>query len=243
VRSVVSALFVLGAIEAGAAEAPIWQFDGRFGPDQWSHLNSDYEMCTAGKQQSPIDIAGAFDTSLFIPVADWAREGWQVGNTGNFVVAKNAQGGVTSIGEENFSLYQIDFRLPAEHLVHGKRHPMEAQFHHRSESGERMIFSVFFEANGQNDALETLVGHAPRKSNKKPNGVVNVDLNELLPDLSDRWVYRGSLTYPPCDEGHLWMVFMDPVPVSNASILAFDALHRPSARPIQPLYGRFVLTD
>lgn len=225
-----------------ASEAPIWQFDGQFGPDYWSKINSEYELCARGKQQSPIDIADAYDTSLYEPEINWAHEGWEIANTGNMVVMRHESGGVTALGDARFQLSEILFRQPAEHLVDGHRFDMEVQFVHQMD-GEELVLSVFLRGDGQLDMLEAIVGRTPLKSNKKPAKVPAIDLAEMLPDLGDLWIYRGSMTKPPCSEGVLWLVFMDPVRVSNAALLAFDALQKPNARPIQPLYGRFVLTD
>ncbi len=225
-----------------AAEAPIWQFDGQFGPDYWSQIDSDYALCAQGKQQSPIDIADAYDTALYEPQMHWAQDGWEVANTGNMVVMRHPSGGVTELGDAKFQLSEVLFRQPAEHLVNGRRFAMEVQFVHQMD-GEELVLSVFLRGDGQLDLLESIVGRTPTKPNKKPAGVPAVDLTALMPDVSDLWVYRGSMTKPPCSEGVLWMVFMDPVRVSNAALLAFDTLQKPNARPIQPLYGRFVLTD
>lgn len=227
---------------ASASGAPVWQFEGRFGPDYWGTLNSNYGTCDSGKAQSPIDITDAYDTSLFEPRIDWAQDGWEIANTNNMIVLRNGSAGTTGLGPVQFTLQEVHFRHPAEHLVDGIRFEMEVQFHHKRDD-QSLVLSVFLQGEGRFDMLEQIVGRAPIEPGKKPKDLAAIDLITMMPDLGDAWVYRGSLTTPPCTEGVTWMVFQDPVSVSNAAILAFDALQLPNARPVQPTYGRFVLTD
>jgi carbonic anhydrase len=42
-----------------AATAVHWTYEGEDGPAHWGSLSPDYAACSAGKQQSPINIANA----------------------------------------------------------------------------------------------------------------------------------------------------------------------------------------
>jgi len=40
-----------------AKSATHWGYSGHEGPENWASLNSDYELCGSGSEQSPIDIS------------------------------------------------------------------------------------------------------------------------------------------------------------------------------------------
>ena len=44
-----------------ASEEKHWSYSGEDGPQQWGDLSADYLMCSQGRNQSPIDLAGAVD--------------------------------------------------------------------------------------------------------------------------------------------------------------------------------------
>src|SRR5262245_26945546 len=35
---------------------PHWTYEGEHGPEAWSKINPDWNLCAAGKQQSPVDL-------------------------------------------------------------------------------------------------------------------------------------------------------------------------------------------
>ena len=47
---------------------------------------------------------------------------------------------------------------------------------------------------------------------------------------------------PPCSEVVNWVVLTEAIAVSQAQVDAFAALYPINARPVQPLYRRFILT-
>eukprot|EP00960_Hanusia_phi_P069308 767058-Hanusia_phi.AAC.4 len=52
--------------------------------------------------------------------------------------------------------------------------------------------------------------------------------------------YRGSETLPPCEEGVLWLVMHNAVPIQSDHLAAFQLALGDIARPLQPLNGRVV---
>src|SRR5262245_5258818 len=42
-----------------AGGAPHWEYEGQAGPEAWGALSADFATCSAGRHQSPIDLAGA----------------------------------------------------------------------------------------------------------------------------------------------------------------------------------------
>jgi carbonic anhydrase len=67
-----------------------------------------------------------------------------------------------------------------------------------------------------------------------------IDLNQILPTNRQYYTYMGSLTTPPCTEGVLWVVFKDPIELSQDQIGIFSRMYPMNARPIQNSAGRLI---
>ena len=234
---------VLMCGSAGATDAPIWNYDGRFGPDNWASVSSEYSACRNGHAQSPIDLSDAFDTVLPPIELHWASEGWRVANAGNMAELLSEDGGHAMINGVDHDLEVVRFHKPSEHTIDGHRFAMEVQFVHRHPDGAEAIVAVMLNGDGQNQVLERIIGRIPMTFEDEPVDLPDLDLTALVSDLGDRLAYAGSLTQPPCTEGVHWTVLIDPVNVSNAALLAYDVLFADHARPQQPRNRRFVLTD
>ena len=75
-RKFLAGLAVLGicplcARPGAAAEGAHWSYDGEAGPDHWGSLSAANASCSAGSQQSPLDIAGAIKAQLPALGVDW----------------------------------------------------------------------------------------------------------------------------------------------------------------------------
>ncbi|PSN32135.1 Carbonic anhydrase 13 [Blattella germanica] len=46
----------------------------------------------------------------------------------------------------------------------------------------------------------------------------------MLPESFSYWTYLGSLTTPPCSESVIWIVFKEPIEVSEEQLAAFRNL-------------------
>ena len=69
---------------------------------------------------------------------------------------------------------------------------------------------------------------------------VAIDLNRLLPQDRAYYTYMGSMTTPPCAEDMLWIVFRQPMSVSEEQVRIFTRLYRNNTRSIQPSNNRLV---
>lgn len=54
----------LCAKTAYAAEAEHWSYEGEAGPEHWGSLSKENSACSAGSQQSPLDIRGAIKADI-----------------------------------------------------------------------------------------------------------------------------------------------------------------------------------
>lgn len=158
----------------------------------------------------------------------------------------------------------------AEHTIDGKRYASELHLVHWNKSK----FSSFEEAASQRCGLCVLavflqVGDGVHNGLKQLTDIVSkveyshdsialeagFDPTTLLPeDLSRYWTYEGSLTTPPCFESVRFVIFKEPINVSESQLDAFRSLKmntRETAgqccqqmvdnfRPVQPLNDRII---
>ena len=228
---------------AGLAAAPAlaqekdWNFGDGTAPERWSAVNTDYAICDAGLNQSPIDLGTPnargdiqLDTNFGATTGtiDLGTEKVQV----NFPAGH----GMNSGGKE-FNLIQVHFHTPSEHAISGKRYPLVAHFVHATDKGELGVLGVMFEPGAANSALDAIVGGVA--SGK--GSTVEFDINDMVPDDLDVYRYMGSLTTPPCSEGVNWHVADTPMTASAAQIAAMQAKLGPSARSLQPLGSRLLV--
>ena len=222
-----------------AQEGKPWTYDGPEGPEKWAELEATNAACGAGLEQSPIDLKSYFIAGLENLSFDWKAQAFPVVNNGRSVYAQVAKGSTMKLGGEDFGLKQILFHIPAEHAIDGKRQAMEIQFLHTQ--GKRLVMvSVFARPGDRNETFAQLIGHAPGKLGTQP--LPNpADPSALLPKGRGAFRYRGSLTMPPCAETVDWIVFEEPIEVSQSDIDAFKLIFPMNARPLQPLNRRFLL--
>ena len=229
------------ALSAGQKAA--WSYEGHAGHETWGVLSPDYRACSNGHQQSPVNLANPIETELSEIRLYWNSDDWRVHNTGHTIKVAGENPGFLMIGEERWELTGLKFHAPSEHTIRGIRYPMEAQFVHEHADGRQMIISVLIKGGGRNDTFDAIIADAPYAPGDEPGRLGRMSLAQLVTDIGDIMVYRGSMTTPPCTENVTWHVLTDPLVVSNAAILAFTSLYDMNARPIQPLNRRFVLTD
>lgn len=233
-----AALVMMG----GAAVAAEWGYDGATGPDAWGSLHPDYEMCSKGLMQSPIDLAEAnarADVSLF---TSYAPGPLTILNNGHTIQANFAEGSHLTSGTMQFDLLQVHFHTPSEEVMHAKQYPMVAHFVHADGDGSLAVLGVLFEVGEANAEIQKLVDAAPTtKADPRTVPGVTLDPNGMLPDDLDVFRFQGSLTTPPCSEGVNWHVAKDTVTLSKAQLDAMHAIMGDNARPVQPLNGRLLV--
>lgn len=236
------AFFLMLPFVARAAEDVHWEYEGTFGPDNWSNLSLDFGACSEGEQQSPVNLQDAYETTLLPVELNWSKTDWELENTGHTIVASPMKSGYSMIKGKRFEFVQFHLHNPSEHHINGRSFPMEVHFVHRSEDGDLAVVGVMIKGGGVNPHFEGFMAKAPVKKNMKSR-LEGFDPTVLITDLGDILRYNGSLTTPPCTESVLWTVLTDPLVVSDAAILAFNTLFHNNARPVQPLHRRFVLSD
>ncbi|XP_018328024.1 carbonic anhydrase 15-like [Agrilus planipennis] len=118
-----------------------------------------------------------------------------------------------------------DVRFPMEmHMVHrNRRYPtVEEAMNH---TDGLAVLAFFFQLReNDNRPLNQLVRYLPHVYAPNASLILNetFTLASILPpteDLERFYMYRGSLTTPPCSEAVTWILFPNPMPVSVVQVI------------------------
>lgn len=236
-----SATWSSGAMAAEGSK-PAWGYEGSKGPGEWAKLSPDFAACETGRQQSPIELASAEKPGSPVSVAiDYKPLPLTILHNGHTVEVVIENGSTMTLDGKAFELLQFHFHTPSEHTAGGKRFDAEVHFVHRSADGQLAVIGVFLENGAANPTLAKVIAHTPPQKAAAytfANAVINP--RDILPTLTQFWVYDGSLTTPPCSEGVRWMVERVTAPMSQEHIDVLSKAMGANARPIQPINDRQV---
>ncbi|KAI8815295.1 putative carbonic anhydrase, partial [Cladochytrium replicatum] len=211
-------------------------YDGEKGPARWSELSKDFELCSTGKVQSPIDFPGtAFLAPENPPPAtfDWkTTKDLEFVNEGVTikVVMPNKDSTTTHQGIK-FTLEQFHFHDPSEHRLDGQNTNIEMHFVHSDANGNIHVTGVLLDmfaqgsdGNTKNEFLEQIIPNIPGANKGDKKTIAEVDFQPLLDILNkSRFnTYTGSLTTPPCAEGLKWVVTAEAIPLSVEQFAAIS---------------------
>lgn len=241
-----------GAARPQAAPAPArsaspesphleWGYTGPTGPDHWAELSQEYGVCARGQQESPIDLRQAVAADLGRLATHWRPLPLRVVDTGHALQVDSPAGSDMSLAGRSYVLAQFHIHHPSEHLLNGRRFPLEIHFVHRGQGGVLGVVGVFVEEGRTNPELQRVLDARPAghgQTRAVAGGVVNIAA--LLPGGAFHR-YEGSLTTPPCSENVDWVVMARPIQASAAQIAAFERVYPFNARPLQALNRRFLL--
>jgi carbonic anhydrase len=233
---------IAGSLMAGNYAHSTWSYSGKTGPEHWGDLKPEYKMCKIGKNQSPINIAGATTATLTPINLFYNVKAKSFLNNGHTLKAKMKEGAKLYIDGKEFKLIQFHFHTPSENTIDGKYYPAEAHFVHSTKDGELAVLGVMFKIGKHNPAFQKLVDNIPTKVGSEKNLCpVNLKAKDLLPKSLEYYRFNGSLTTPPCTEGVRWFVLKEPVEVSAEQIRAFEKVMGKNNRPLQPINARVIL--
>jgi carbonic anhydrase len=223
-----------------AAGPEHWSYEGEAGPDHWSELDHANATCSAGSQESPIDIKNSISAALPPIQIAWNRGGRMI-NNGHTIQINVPPGSKLTRGGSIYELVQYHFHHPSEHLLNAKSFAMEAHFVHKDVASDALgVLGVFLVKGQPNQAFAQLAAAFPVDEGAEV-AVDEIDPHGLLPDRLGYWFYEGSLTTPPCTENVDWMMTALPLQVAASDIQRFSALYANNARPVMPGNRRFVL--
>jgi carbonic anhydrase len=230
--------------------------------------------------QSPIDINNATKADLPLPdfvynnvvkldaVSKPVKPGTPVNDpppknpppgvieTANWIEFTTATASTVQFGPDTYKLKELHFHHYSEHLVDGKRFPMELHLVHehvddlaKPEDQRRLLAVGRFIGVGPNDnvVLEKVFGNqADPNFLALPGSVDPFNLQALAPIDRRYYSYEGSLTTGPhpSDTAVSWRVFREPLRLSVAQIREFRAHDsRGTVRDVHPLPGHYITTN
>lgn len=237
------AAFACPLCRATPARADEWGYHGEHGPKHWGKLKTEYQACSTGKMQTPINLTAPLEGAADLVARAYQPMPLKIINNGHTIQVNATPGSKATLEGASFDLLQFHFHHPSEHLLKGKSKTLEAHFVHRNEAGQLAVLGVFLQADNRPlPALEPIWAALPTEEGpERTVPGVTIDPEALFPASRRHYRYQGSLTTPPCSEGVTWVVYADPVEVSWAQVITFAKLFPVNARPVQPLNGRSLL--
>lgn len=215
-----------------------WEYSGHYGPEQWGTIADGFKVCSAGLEQSPINILNTWSTRNAIEL-DYKPSTFQVIDNGHTVQVNVERGNFAKIAGQHYELKQFHFHAPSEHLLENRPYQMEVHFVHANDKGELAVIGAFINPGPTHAGYQTVWDYMPVKINEpiKPYNIT-LDMRRLLPTALTAFHYRGSLTTPPCSEKVNWNVLDANLKISQDQIDRFKTKYQLNARPVQPLNYR-----
>ena len=220
-----------------------WSYEHGHGPAAWGQLDPAYAACSAGTQQSPIDLRDAVTADLPPAAIAWRPIGLsEIVHNGHTIQVNTSGGGGMQLDGAGYDLLQFHFHHMSEHTMDGRQFPLEVHFVHKASDGQGLaVVGVFFEEGAANPVLAPIWAAMPMRKGEAA-GSGTIDPAGLLPASRAAFRYAGSLTTPPCSEVVAWTVMKQPVTASAEQIGRFAKLFPNNFRPVQPLNRRFLLS-
>jgi len=246
---VVLVTFSLGILAAALELAdehgscPAWSYSGANGPEHWGDLCAEFAACKDGKQQAPLDITNPQVEHL--PAVHFAYHPVPLDLVDNgHTIQQNfaaGNGNTITVDGKTFELRQFHFHHPSEEAIDGKHYDMVAHFVHASKDGHYAVIGVLIKEGKPNSLVTTLWENLPAEKEKAHrSNAVEVNAIQLVPAKHGYYVYKGSLTTPPCTEGITFYILDTPMELSKEQIAKFAQYYPDNARSVQPLNGRTV---
>jgi carbonic anhydrase len=210
-----------------AAGPQHWSYAGELGPDHWGELDRANAACSAGLQESPIDIKNSINAALPQIEVAWNR-GERMVNNGQTIQIN------TRPGWQHYEMVQYGFHHPSDHLAEDKAFAIEAHFVHKNVASDELgVLGVFLVTGRPNPAFARLAAAILAEEGAEV-AVDEIDPRELLPDRLGYCFYEASLTTPPCTEDLDWRLTALSFEVAASNIQRFATLFWNNARQSCP---------
>jgi carbonic anhydrase len=220
-------------------------------------------------QQSPIDLTGALPVKFS---RDYLRIKYPAKVIGEFIndpppdnygfnlVLKPDSKAYIFLDDQRCRLKKLHFHHQSEHLIDGKRFPLEIHLVHEIETprygSKYAVIGVFLKDKAKAKTPKSLLALADflslpaiqnyllmvsnRETSKPPTGDIAFNPNHCLPEDREFFRYEGSLTTPDFAETVSWVVYRNPIEIAgDVEIIKKNADHE--ARQPQSLARRFLL--
>lgn len=216
-----------------------WSYEGATGPGRWASLAEAYSDC-AGRQQSPIDIAGYVDGDAAPLEFSYAVLASAARNDGVFVHVDYPEGNSLVRSGRTYGLRSMHMHAPSEHTIEGEQFAAELHLVHADADGSLAVVGLLFALGEASPGVQALLDAAPAAGETAEDGV-HVEPGVYVPDDPACYRYDGSLTTPPCSEGVAWHVVREVRTISREQVDALVANGGGTTnRPVQAVHGRVI---
>ncbi|CAL9766431.1 unnamed protein product [Musa acuminata subsp. burmannicoides] len=231
-------------------------YRGAIGPDKWGGLCPDYELCSKGKHQSPINIVKddvVYDPTLEPLQRDYAATNATLVDNGfNIALRYDSGVGHVIVGGKNYTLIQMHWHSPSEHTIDGERFPVELHLVHSSDDGNITVVAILYQFGHPDPFLFQIKNKVAELAKEVCAGdeeahvPVGIVQTRAMKRHSRKYFrYVGSLSTPPCTENVIWNILGKVREMTAEQLAELKApLHEEyynNSRPTQPLNGRTVL--
>lgn len=226
-----------------------WGYCEVNGPHSWVSNFPD----AAGERQSPIDISPVNVTKLTSDERlQWKYEpesstklqntgsAWKVGVKGTGSVLKGGPLQAEYVLDQFHCHWGETNEKGSEHTVNGEHFAAELHLVHwnstkysniqeaANDPDGLAVLGVFLKLGKKNDELEKVTKYLEQVQHKNETVVIPeaIDPNLLLPKDTAYYTYHGSLTTPPCSECVVWIVFKEPLEISEEQLNAFRQIKK-----------------
>lgn len=214
----------------------VWSYSGTNGPANWASIDDKYSLCGTGKKQSPINISETHTNTKGLPIKfDYSPSRVTLRYVDHTIVGEfGSRSNYLTYEGERFDLVQFHFHAPAEHRLQDSTIAFEMHLEHRSVKDQLVVLSILFNTGDTNKALADVFNHLPAEPGAQAPDAVGFDPIKVLPGKRSHYVYRGSQTTPPCEEGVTWLVMQNQLEVSVGQLKKFEKIVGRNARPAVP---------
>ncbi len=211
-----------------------WDYSEKKGPRKWSELSKEFEICTSGTHQSPINIDPNEITLRNDYALRYHKTKIDIIDNEHTIEFDYEPGSFLYIDGEYFELEQFHFHSPSEHEIKGHRSDMEIHLVHKNTAGKLAVLSVLVNAGKNNKTIAQIWKHLPHDKDKHhiyPKEKINIAA--ILPANLIAYYYSGSLTTPPCSESVHWLILKEDIEFSRAELDYFHTFYNWNIRGIQ----------
>lgn len=206
-----------------------WGYEPPVDPPHWGSLLPEYELCEAGRTQSPIEIGRQNTVQPTLPELTFQyRPSWvSLVNNGHALQVNVPPGNSLTFQGKRYELLQFHVHVPSEHTINGERAPSEVHMVHQARDGTLAVVGFFGvtaagpeSASTPNPLFGLILDAFPAEENRPVEYPAAINPIEVLPKDQPRgyYTYSGSLTTPPCSEGVTWIVLKGVLNVSSDAI-------------------------
>ena len=217
-----------------------WSYQGEGNPAQWGKIDAANARCDSGQRQSPIDIRDGIRVDLESINFDYKPVRFNVIDTGHTIEVNLGAGNSITLLGRRYDLVQFHFHKPSEERINGIGYDMVVHLLHKDSDGKMVVIAALVKQGKTNSLVQTIWNNMPLEKNETVQASGLIDVSQLIPTGREYYTYMGSLTTPPCTEGVQWIVFKEPIDLSQDQISIFGRLYPMNARPVQSTAGRLI---